>query len=197
MSFIDDLKALDLDIDEENATKINELLKEQLKDYVPRSRLNDEIKKKTDYESEISMLKEKINKESENNLKFDDLKAHIAALESEKENKETEYKTMLDKMKLDNEVSLAISNAGARHYNLVETLIDKSKLKFQDGNIIGLDEQIQELKNNEETKYLFKNIPGSLKGSAPDNSTSTLPHKEPGSMREALELDFKNRKNKE
>ena len=48
-----------------------------------------------------------------------------------------------------------IEAAKPRNVKAVIALIDREKLKFADGELIGLDKQLKELKENEDTAFLF------------------------------------------
>ncbi len=61
----------------------------------------------------------------------------------------------LNNSKIDGVISASLIGAGAKNLKAVSALIDKSKVSFEDGNVLGLKEQIDAIKD--ECGYLFHN----------------------------------------
>lgn len=61
----------------------------------------------------------------------------------------------IQKLKLDNIIEKELIAAKAKNVDAVKSLIDTEQIDFDGKDIIGLDEQIQELKSNEKTAFLF------------------------------------------
>ncbi len=86
----------------------------------------------------------------------DELKAHAGELESknsELEKSVNDLSSQLENFKLNGAVSEKLISAGAKNIKAVSALIDKSRLSFEDGMVLGLDEQLKSIK--EECDYLF------------------------------------------
>lgn len=64
-----------------------------------------------------------------------------------------ELTSQLNMLKADGKMSEKLSSAGAKNLKAVSALIDKSKLSFEDGEVLGLDEQLKTIKD--ECSYLF------------------------------------------
>ena len=56
-------------------------------------------------------------------------------------------------LKLDYEISRALTAAGARNDKAVKALLDDAQIKLEDGKVIGLDEQLEKLRAD--NGYLF------------------------------------------
>lgn len=89
------------------------------------------------------------------------LKDDIAAFETKK----AEYEKRLAEKDFNYALEDALKNYKSKNNKLVKALLDTEKLKVVDGKVIGLDEQLKSIK--EENDYLFeKEVAG-----APDFST--------------------------
>ena len=97
------------------------------------------------------------------------------------------HKTELENLKIDNAINTELFKNGAKNNKTVIPLLDRNIIKFDDkGNIIGLDEQIQNLIKNEDTSFLFNqkeqvNIKGldiqANSGAIPGNSIGVANNK--------------------
>ena len=82
------------------------------------------------------------------------LKQQIADLQTQNQQKETEYQEELKNLKLTNAIKMAIASS-AQDSDLVAGLVDRKKLILgEDGKVTGLDEQVKALK--ESKPFLFK-----------------------------------------
>lgn len=116
---------------------------------------------------------EEANKSSEGLLQ------QISDLKNDIVNKEAEYKTSTENIIRDNAVNMALLKANAKTEKAVKALINIEDISIdENGNVSGLEEQIEKLVNSEDTKYLFDNrqFRGTVIGDSP---------KEPG-------VDFEN-----
>lgn len=101
----------------------------------------------TNYGTQIEELKTKSGEELTN--KIEEIKQDQAAKLAENE------KAMAE-LKKGYEVRLALQEAGARNAKAVEALLDPSIIKIEDGKVVGISEQIENLKNGEDTSFLFQ-----------------------------------------
>ena len=82
----------------------------------------------------------------EENIKNND------ALEEQRE----EYEKKIEKLKLDFALETALLRAGAKNVKATAALIDKDQINLdEEGRATGLDEQIEKLKGDEQTAFLF------------------------------------------
>ena len=147
-------KFVALGISEDLAEKAAEAVKEAYKDYVPRSRLNEEIQKKKNAEDSYNTVKGELDKLKESAGDNEALKSQIETLKKDLKNKETTHKAEIDDMKMTNAIQAAIGSS-VQDVALVAGLLDKSKLILsEDGKITGLEDQMKGLK--ESKPFLFK-----------------------------------------
>lgn len=87
----------------------------------------------------------------------DDLKKQIEDLQSANEQQAKEFKAKSTQQRIDTAVGYALRDAGARNPKTFSGLIDKSKISFdENGKVIGLSDQIENLKKDDTTSFLFK-----------------------------------------
>ena len=153
-----------LGISEELAEKAAEASKEEFKDYVPRTRLNEEIQKKKNAEESYNTVKAELDKIKGSVGNNEDLQRQIGTLQDELKKKEKAYADEIAEMKMTNAIQAAIASQ-VQDAGIVTGLLDRSKLILtDDGKVTGLEDQLKGLK---ETKaFLFKE--GETYPSVPD-----------------------------
>ena len=160
-------------ISEENAAKAIEAYTEEMKGYVPRSRLAEEVEAKKKLDEQLkardSQLKE-LEKSAGDNA---DLKKQIAGLQEANKQAKADFEKQVKEIRLDSAIKAAITNA--HDSGLVATLIDRSKLIMaDDGSLTGLKEQLDVLQKDK--AFLFKPANGGG-GYNPNNGNN--PQKNP------------------
>lgn len=79
----------------------------------------------------------------------------VKQLQTDVENWKTKYNQDLESARLDSAIQLAIAKSGTLSEKALMGLLDKDKIKLdKDGNLTGLDEQIEAIKK--EDSFLFK-----------------------------------------
>lgn len=143
---------------------VEELLKIIGKNTVPKNQFNEvnEVKKQLeekakDYETQLSKL-------AKDNKGNEELQKQIQELQSQNKAKEEEYQAKFNQLKLDNALDLALTKEGARNSTAVKSLLKLDLLKMDNDNLIGLSEQLTELKKTD--GYLFE-----VKGQEPKQAT--------------------------
>lgn len=90
---------------------------------------------------------------SKNNADNEELKKQLEQLQLSNKELETKHAEEMNKLQFDFALDKGLSSVKAKDINDIKMFIDIEKLKYQDGKIEGLEEQIKSL---EETKsYLF------------------------------------------
>jgi hypothetical protein len=70
---------------------------------------------------------------------------------------QAQYEERIKELRLGFAIEIALLRAGARNVKATAALLDRDKLSVdKDGKVEGLEEQINELKENEETAFLFE-----------------------------------------
>lgn len=118
----------------------------------------------------------------------DDLKKQIATLQADNKAKDEAHAKELTQLKIDAAVEKALTDSGALNIKATKALLDDvladAKLS-DDGTIKGLSEQIEKLKSDDGSKFLFKAVEPDhtqqqFRGFQPGNSTTVPDSKQAG-----------------
>lgn len=86
-----------------------------------------------------------------------DFQAEIDKLKADNKAKDDAASKQLKEARLSYQTELALVKAGALNTKAASALIDKDKLGLDEkGNVTGLDEQLEALKSDDSSKFLFK-----------------------------------------
>lgn len=86
-----------------------------------------------------------------------DFQAEIDKLKADNKAKDDAASKQLKETQLNYQTELALVKAGALNTKAASALIDKDKLSLDEkGNVTGLDEQLEVLKSDDSSKFLFK-----------------------------------------
>ena len=129
---------------------------------------------------------EQINIMRKNDNDFIQLKKDFESLQNAKDKNDNEYKQQIREIKLKSGVEKALNKAGARNQKVILPLL-KEFLETAEidetGNIKDLEEQIKQIKESEETGFLFKEDTTTIQGKTPGETLNTPVNSTP---------DFKN-----
>ncbi|MFM1573031.1 hypothetical protein EQF93_02650 [Helcococcus ovis] len=123
-----------------------------------------------EYGNDVNSLKDKVSKLEEDKKSLEDsLKSFegvdIKKLQEDNENLKNTYENQIRDMKISGAIEKALTNAKAKHSDLLIGKFDKGKIKItKDGNIEGIDEQLNSFK--ETYKDLFTS---EVTGKEPNN----------------------------
>ena len=118
--------------------------------WIPKSKFDDVNTEKNEYKEQIEGLNEELGKLKDKAKDNDDVTKKIEDLEKEIEDKEKE----MGKIRKTNAIKFEVLKANPKDVNDIIPHIDDEVVKIEDGEIVGLKEQIEKLK--EEKAYLFK-----------------------------------------
>ena len=153
-----------LGLTEEQATK----LIEKYGNMIPQSRFNEVVEEKNKLKADLTERDKQLSELQKNNSSNEELKKQITELQEKNKASEKEYQETLAKIKLDNALELALTTAGARNNLAVKALLKMENIKMDNDKVIGLTEQIEELKKTSD--YLFK-----VEDKTPPAPTGTTP----------------------
>lgn len=110
----------------------------------------------------------------------DTLKQQIADLQTENTKAKEAHESEVNQLKVDFAVEKALTGARAKNVKAVKALLDLTDAKLdKEGNVKGLQEQIDKLTGDESTKFLFDAAPAqqqqTFKGFQPGASTQQKP----------------------
>lgn len=145
---------LELGVTEEQAEAIATKSAEELKDFVPKARLDEVIAERnalktqmTERDAELEALKKSAGDNEA-------LQKQITELQEKNTAASKEFESTIANLKLDNAVELALAGAKARNTKAVKALLDLSKAKVgEDGTVAGLEDQLKALRESD--AYLF------------------------------------------
>lgn len=135
-----------LGLTEEVATTVANAIAEEMKGFIPKHRFDEVNNQKNEYAQKI----EELSKSTGN---IEELKQQIEATKAEMANKEAEYQTKIQDITINSGLKSLISGQ-VHDEDLVISLIDRSKIKIEEGKVIGAEEQLKSLK--ESKAFLFK-----------------------------------------
>ncbi len=142
-------------LSETEVDKLVELMTSELEGFVPKS----------EFEEVVSENQRLLAEVSEKDTLIED----FSRLKEESLLKVNEHLALVDKLKIDSAIDLAISRAGGKNLKAIKALINLEEITVdENGNILGLDEQIEKLLVDESTKFLFEDKDEiSIKGATP------------------------------
>lgn len=153
-----------LGLTEEQAMK----LIEKYGNMIPQSRFNEVVEEKNKLKADLTERDKQLSELQKNNSSNEELKKQITELQEKNQASEKEYQETLAKIKLDNALELALTSAGAKNNIAVKALLKMENIKMDNDKVIGLTEQIEELKKTSD--YLFK-----VEEKAPEVPVGTTP----------------------
>lgn len=128
----------------------------------------------TELEEVKKQLKEAnstITELKKNNADNEALQAKVKEYEDTIKTQKADYEAKVRNLTLDSAIEKALSNAGAKHIDLLSTKIDREKLKIEtDGKVTGLDEQISAYKESYKDLFTPK-----IEGRDPNNNGGGKP----------------------
>jgi len=149
---------LKLGLTEEQAEKVLSANTEQLKGFIPKARFDEVNNAKKQAEKDLSERDIQLETLKNSTGDIETLKNTIKQLQDENKASKEQYEANISKIKLDNAIDNALGNARAKNSRAVRALLDMEKIKFENDNLSGLDEQIEALKEAEDSKFLFEEI---------------------------------------
>ena len=168
-----------LGLTEDQATAVLNAYADELKGYVPQSRLSEVIEERNGLKDQI---KERDKQNETLKASAGDnqaLKDQIAELQKQNSDATKEYEGKITQLRLDNAVDMALSGAKAKNTKAVRALLDLTKAKVgEDGKVEGLEAQIKAIQKSD--AYLFESTeatpttPG-IKGVTPKDSGNGNP----------------------
>lgn len=151
-------------IDADLAEKIAAELAEEMKGFVPKARFDEVNAAKKAAEESVGSYKQQLETLKRSQEASEGLKAQVEELQRKNAAAEESHAAEIARLRLDNAVEIALTNAKALNNKAARALLDLEDAKFDgEGNVIGLQEQIKALAEGEGTKFLFGSEP-KLKG---------------------------------
>lgn len=133
--------------------------------YIPKAKFDEVNTAKNDYKQQLDERDkqlEELKKQAKGN---DELTKQLESLQEENKKAIEEYEDKLKKQQLDFAVESKVMQAKARNPRAVKGLLDTEKIKLDGEQVLGLDEQLDEIKKSD--PYLFADEKPSTPGANP------------------------------
>lgn len=159
-------------VSEELAAACEKASLDELKEFVPRMRMNEVIEENKTLKQTVSDRDKQLETLKKSSGDSEELKKQIEDLQQQNETNKAAYEKEMAKLRLDNAVEAALAAAGAKNVKAVRSLFDAEKLKLDDdGKVDGLEEQISAVKKSDPYMFAEKEAPAPvLRGFQPGAS---------------------------
>ena len=152
-----------LGIDEELAAKCETASLEELKGYVPRTRMNEVSEENKKLKADVQERDAQLETLRTSNADAEALKSQIATLQAENKAKDDAHAAEIKQLKIDSALDSAITGAKGRNAKAIKALLNLENAELQeDGTIKGLSEQLEALQKSD--SYLFDAKTPKMKG---------------------------------
>lgn len=122
--------------------------------YIPKSRFDQVNEQAKEYKKQVSERDTQLSKLKDDYKNVEGLKEKVTQLEADNTKQKTDYEAKLNQITFDNAVGAALSAYNVKDAKLIKGLLQSDKLKVDGDSVIGLKEQMEEIKKNYE--YLFE-----------------------------------------
>lgn len=155
---------------------IDKRISEQIgKDFVSRADFNATNEAKKQLEGQIKERDKQLKSLKE--VDAEGLQAKIAELQAANAEMQKQSESAIAQLKLDHAVETALAGANVCQNKAVLPFLDMDTVKLsEDGTLTGLKEQLDKLKESDDTKFLFKQEEKPvIKGAQPGQARDGLP----------------------
>ena len=165
---ISEERLLELGLDKEQADRILELQKKYRDDFVPKEQFNEVNNQVKEAKAKLKELDEVIT--SYQSTDADDLQQEIEQLRVEGEQLQEAHNNNMKQLKRDYAIETELKKAKAKNPKVVSSLLDLERVEMaEDGSLIGLDEQLEDLQKSPDTADFFESkkapvLPGTRPG---------------------------------
>ncbi len=166
---------------EDMAAKCEAASLKELKDYVPRTQMNEVNEENKSLKQSVSERDKQLEELKKTNGSNDELKKQLETLQKANDEQKKAHEAEMYRLKLDNAVEAALAAAGAKNTKAVRALFDAEKLKLgEDGKLSGLDEQLEAVKKSDPYLFAEESKPqNTFKGFQPGASGDIMPGGKP------------------
>jgi len=169
---------IEMGLTEELAVKVEEASKTELVGYIPKKRFDEVNLTKKQLEEDIKTRDTQLETLKGSTENTEALKKTIEDLQEANNTATENYNKTLKQIKIDNAVEKALMENGAINMTATKPFLKDLNEFNEDGTIQGLKAQIETLKENENTKFLFGN---KVTGITPNESSDKVTEKNPWS----------------
>lgn len=153
-----------LGLSEEDAEKAAKASEEELKGFVPKARFDEVNEARKHAEESVKERDRQIDGLKASAGDAEKLKLQIEQLQQQNKERESAHAAEIRQLKLDNAVDSALTAAKARNLKAARALLDLGNAELaEDGTVKGLAEQIRNLAEAEDSKFMFEASDGKPK----------------------------------
>ena len=147
---------LKLGLSEEQAEKVLSANAEQLKGFIPKSRFDEVDNTKKQLEKDLKDRDVQLENLKNSSGDVETMKLTIDNLQRDNKVAKDNFEAELAKFKLESAIDTTLLGSNVINTRAVKALLDMNKIKLDGDVLIGINEQIEALKNAEDSKMLFK-----------------------------------------
>lgn len=139
-------------------SQIKSILEEQAKElngYIKKDKYDEKQKERDELNKQLKERDEQLNNLKKGYGDNEELKQRIAELQKTNEETETKFNKQINEFKLNSAIENVANKSGAKNVKALKSLLNFETIIISDDGVVGLDEQINKLKETE--SYLFKN----------------------------------------
>jgi len=145
---------IELGLSEEDAKKVEEASKEELKVYVPKDRFDEVNNRKKQLESDVTERDKQLEELKKNVGNAEELTKQIETLQAENKANNEKHEAEVKEIKITNAIEKSLTGAKAKNIKAVKALLELENVELlEDGSIKDLDKHIKALKENEDTQW--------------------------------------------
>ena len=165
---ISEERLLELGLDKEQADRILELQKKYRDDFVPKEQFNEVNNQVKEAKAKLKELDDAIAAYQSSDA--DELQQEIEQLRVEGEQLQEAHNNNMKQLKRDYAIETELKKAKAKNPKVVSSLLDLERVEMgEDGSLIGLDEQLEDLQKSPDTADFFESkkapvLPGTRPG---------------------------------
>lgn len=126
-------------------------------EFIPKGRFDEINNQAKDYKSQIAEREKQIEDLRKSVSGNEELTKRLNELTEANKKQREEYEKQLQQKEFDYAYKLALEKAGAKDPKVLDALIDKTKLVYKDGNLSGLQEQVEALKKSHDWVFNIQN----------------------------------------
>jgi hypothetical protein len=139
-------------------SQIKSILEEQAKElngYIKKDKYDEKQKERDELNKQLKERDEQLNNLKKGYGDNEELKQRIAELQKTNEETETKFNKQINEFKLNSAIENVANKSGAKNVKALKSLLNFETIIVSDDGVVGLDEQINKLKETE--SYLFEN----------------------------------------
>lgn len=132
--------------------------------FIPKSRFDQVNQAKKDLEVQLKDRDTQLADLSKNNKDNENLLNQIKDLQALNKQTTTDYENKINQIQFDYALDGALTNAKSKNNKAIKALLDMNSIKYQEGKLEGLQEQIETLQKDASYLFDLNNTPSNTGG---------------------------------